>query len=273
MPYVSALATDAGDALRELESSLERYYANPQYHEQWIQHANARWQPHAHGAQLVLAQRIQPGATLLEVGCGDTSAATELLQRIDGLRYCGVDLTIPRTAARDLRLARSTGTNLPFGDAVFDNVVSMFTIEHVVYPHRFLDECWRVLRAGGKLQIIAPDFLNNAMMSERMGVRYGSGRDKLMRGLIGDALLTLYDSRFRLPFMRRRRRRMLARGDISFPILTTPRCLRLPGFITDCDAVYAACPEEIENYMRSKYGARAVVFHRDQNTFGIEVVK
>ncbi len=274
MPFVSALDAGSNEALFELEQRMMQYYANPQYHEEWIRHANTAWQPHTHGAQLAATQRIPDQAVLLEVGCGDTAGALQLLEHVPSVRYHGVDVSIPAHRERSLRLARASGIRLPFATASFDVVISMFTIEHTIFPHRFLDECWRVLRSGGKLHIIAPDFLNNAMASERIGFRPGTGRDKLKRRHWLDAAVTFFDSRVRLPLARRRRARRLKRGGFTFPVLTNPRCLSNHGFVTDCDAVYPSCPEEISNYMRARYGiTQANLFFRDANTFGIEFRK
>lgn len=274
MPFVSALDAGSNEALFRLEQRMAQYYANPQYHEEWIRFANAAWQPLAHGAQLAAAERIPHGATLLEVGCGDTAGALQLLEHVPHVQYHGVDISIPAHRERSLRVARATGIKLPFATGSFDVVISMFTIEHTIFPHRFLDECWRVLRVGGKLEIIAPDFLHNAMASERIGLGFGNGRDKLRRGHLLDAALTFFDSRIRLPSARRRRARRLKHGSYSFPILTNPRCLTKHTFVTDCDAVYPACPEEIVNYMRARHQVTDhSLFFRDANTFGIEFTK
>lgn len=274
MPYVSALDPTAYPVLRDLELRMRRYYANPRYHAEWIRHANAAWHVAGHGAQLAAAARIPADATLLEVGCGDAASARELLDRVPGLRYHAVDLTIPAHHDPGLVLACASAGALPFADASFDVVVSMFMIEHTVFPHRALDECWRVLRARGRLLIIAPDFLNYAMASERIGLRYGSGREKLSRGHLLDAALTFLDSRLRLPWARRRRRRQLHDGAFTFPVLTNPRCLRLDGFTADCDAVYPAAPEEITNYLGARHDvASHDLFFRDAHTFGIEFTK
>jgi SAM-dependent methyltransferase len=274
MPFVSALDAGSNEALFRLEQRMMQYYANPQYHGEWIRNANTAWQPEAHGAQLAAAARIPEGAALLEVGCGDTAGALQLLEQVPEIRYHGVDVSIPAHRERSLRVARASGAKLPFASASFDVVISMFTIEHTIFPHRFLDECWRVLRSGGKLHVIAPDFLNNAMASERIGFGYGTGREKLKRGQLIDAVVTLFDSRLRLPLARRRRARALGRGAYSFPILINPRCLSSRTFVTDCDAVYPSCPEEIANYMRGRHGiGQADLFFRDANTFGVEFVK
>jgi ubiquinone/menaquinone biosynthesis C-methylase UbiE len=274
MRFVSALDPSKHPQLHELEQRMRRFYANPAYHNEWIRGANSHWQAGAHDAQLALAQRIPAGARILEIGCGDASGAHELLQRLPVREYCGVDITIPRVLAGQLKLAAASGLALPFPAEHFDVVLSMFTIEHTLFPNTLLDEAWRVLRAGGTLLLIAPDFLNNAMASERIGFSYGTGRDKLRRAHVLDAALTLIDSRIRLPWQRHRRRRALAKGSYTFPVLLQPRCLTHAGFVTDCDAVYPSSLEEISNYMRARHRLRtADVFFRDAHTFGLELTK
>src|SRR5687768_3993390 len=146
----------------------------------------------------------------------------------------------------------------------------MYVIEHTVFPQRFLDEAWRVLRGGGRMLLIAPDFTSHAMPSERAGRSYGSGREKLKRGRLLDALLTMYDTRVRTARLRRRRARDLAAGRLAFPILARPRCLDVEGFVPDCDAVYPSVPEEIAAYLGRLPGFdRSSVFHRDTGTFGL----
>ena len=46
---------------------------------------------------------------------------------------------------------------LPFGDASFDLIVSVETIEHLENPHRFLREIGRVLRKGGYVVLSTPN--------------------------------------------------------------------------------------------------------------------
>ena len=151
----------------------------------------------------------------------------------------------------------------------------MFTIEHLVFPASFLDEAWRTLRPGGCLLIVAPDFTFHPMPSERIGLGYGAGREKLAQGRILDALLTAYDTQIRTYLNRLWRRMYLRHGAHTFPILVEPRCLRLPGFTPDCDAVYPSCPEEILNYFQKEKPelGPAEIFHRDNSSFGVAIRK
>jgi SAM-dependent methyltransferase len=163
---------------------------------------------------------------------------------------------------------------LPFLPATMDIVLSMFVIEHLAFPARFLDEAWRVLRPTGRLLIVAPDFTYHGMASERIGLSYGSGRAKLAKGKIMDALLTAYDTRVRLSWARLVRQQQVRRGECLFPILTEPRCLHLSGFVPDCDAIYPVYPDEIVNYLRQRDEYQSSdVFYRDASTFGLLVAK
>lgn len=274
--YLSSLDEHNQVALERFEQRMARYYLNGSYHREWIKGINANWQPSSHGAQIAMCRLIPEGGVVLEVGCGDGSAAPEILTRTPSVRYVGIDLNpelwTGRTGAS--RFVGASATELPFRAGAFDVVLSMFVIEHVVFPARFLDGAWRLLRRGGRLIIVAPDFSSLPMASERVGLSYGAGREKLKAGRVVDALVTAYDTRVRLKALRYRRRRGVGRGDIRFPILTDPRCLHLPGFVPDCDAVYPACPEEIASYMKKKDCLRASdVFYRDASTFGLLLVK
>jgi SAM-dependent methyltransferase len=271
--YLSAVDSANLDALVHLQRRMLRYYLNLKYHEEWIKGVNSNWQVGSHNAQLEMCKLIPPGSRILEAGCGDGSGVREITSRVENIKYIGIDLSQNLWRGHNDFVA-AKAEELPFQSSSIDVVLSMFVVEHLVFPALFLDETWRVLRSGGRLIIVAPDFASNAMASERIGLSYGSGRAKLERGKILDALLTAYDTRVRLYFMRLYQRRKLRRGLFSFPILTEPRCLHLPGFTPDCDAVYPVCPEEIINYLRQRndYGP-SEVFYRDNSTFGLLIMK
>ena len=47
---------------------------------------------------------------------------------------------------------------LPFRDESFDAVHLSHVIEHVREPVRLMEECWRVLKIGGRLTVITPHY-------------------------------------------------------------------------------------------------------------------
>jgi len=271
--YIDSLNPQNADLLQILQSRMRGYYQTRDYHEVWVKGANSDWSPAAHKAQIELCRFISPGSRVLEVGCGDGRAGEEVSQRVPNLHYTGLDLHDAR-ANKKGNFSAGSAERLPFLTKSLEVIFSFFVIEHLVFPARFLDEAWRVLAPKGRLLTIAPDFSKNGMQSERIGFSYGTGRDKLKRGKILDTILTAYDSRLRIPLLRKRRRKELEDGKFQFPILSKPRCLQLSGFMNDCDAVYPSCPEEMINYLSRKedYGSHQI-FYRDNSTFGLLVEK
>ena len=88
-----------------------------------------------------LIVRLQPGATVLDLGCGrrDQQRPIESL----GFRYIGVDAD---SSAADLLVDAHC---LPFRDQVFDAVFSYAVLEHLRDPTVALIEVVRVLKPGG----------------------------------------------------------------------------------------------------------------------------
>ncbi|MFJ9035959.1 class I SAM-dependent methyltransferase [Streptomyces sp. NPDC102406] len=101
-------------------------------------------------------------ATVLDVGCGDGSAAAVAARLLPGHRLVGVDWSqdaLRRAAGRlpDVVRGELSGYGLPFQDAAVDAVLLSEVIEHLVDPDAALDELHRVLRPGGHLMLSTPN--------------------------------------------------------------------------------------------------------------------
>ncbi len=107
----------------------------------------------------------QPDEAILEIGYGTGHALTTLAQTA---RVWGIDLSpgMMKVTEKNLRRAglldRVTlqvgdATSLPFPDEMFDAAFMSFTLELFPEPEipRVLAECRRVLRAGGRLGVVA----------------------------------------------------------------------------------------------------------------------
>lgn len=216
-----------------------------------------------------MCRYIEPGMRVLEVGCGNGDGGRELARWVGRIRYVGLDISVFAWRGEG-RFVAGDAERLPLRSGAVDAVVAMFVMEHLVFPADFLDEAWRVLRGDGRLLLVSPDFATNAMASEDLGFTYGPGREKLKAGKWLDALLTGFDSRVRIPRLRRKWRRELERRGPTFRVLLEPRCLRLPGFVPDCDAVYPVAPEEVLAYLRTRPSfGKAETFYRDGHSFGL----
>ncbi len=111
----------------------------------------------------------EPGERVLEVGCGTGHALVGLARRVaPGGHVVGVDLSqgmlgqarevLHRESVAGLvELQRADAVRLPFEENVFDGAFMSFTLELFDTPEipKVLAECRRVLRAGGRLGVVA----------------------------------------------------------------------------------------------------------------------
>jgi ubiquinone/menaquinone biosynthesis C-methylase UbiE len=98
-----------------------------------------------------------PGKRVLEVGCG---LGTDLLQfSLAGSSVVGVDLSANSVALASKHLnvfgaqgslLASDAEHLPFADESFDVVYSFGVLHHTPNTSSAIDECWRVLKPGGR---------------------------------------------------------------------------------------------------------------------------
>jgi ubiquinone/menaquinone biosynthesis C-methylase UbiE len=102
---------------------------------------------------------------ILEIGFGTGHALAALAQTA---RVWGIDLSPGMLTVTEQRLRRAglldrvtlqlgDATSLPFSEDMFDAAFMSFTLE--LFPEneipRVLGECWRVLRPGGRLGVVA----------------------------------------------------------------------------------------------------------------------
>ena len=111
-------------------------------------------------AAFVARQRITDADRVLDVACG--SGNTTIPAALTGADVTGIDL-VPsllelagawaRREAISVRLDVGTAEALPYADASFDVVLSMFGVMFAARPERVVSELARVTRRGGRLSV------------------------------------------------------------------------------------------------------------------------
>ena len=117
----------------------------------------------------LLRRALDPGASVLEAGCGRTTRLARFRDRID--RLVGVDLDESggrmNESLDEFAVADLCGT-LPFPDGAFDLVYSNFVVEHLERPPAAFAEWHRVLRPGGSVVVVTSNRSNPLMAAARV---------------------------------------------------------------------------------------------------------
>ena len=105
---------------------------------------------------------LKKGMKVLEPGCG----RGEFLRCFKelGLSVIGVDISpeaINLNSDLNIKICDLERENLPFVENTFDVIFSKSFIEHLYYPERYLEKAYKVLKPGGKLITLVPDWESN----------------------------------------------------------------------------------------------------------------
>jgi SAM-dependent methyltransferase len=256
--YFRWMSSVRGDQerLRTLDRALSEFYAT--------EHGRSSYQEmltHLGGDELRedtpdydIAHYVlnQSAESIVEIGCGDG----RLFRNIRSVGYTG-EYTGVEVADYLVEKNRSSYPQAEWvrGDAyeagisfMPDIVVSLFVLEHLVYPKRGLQNMMRLVAPGGVLLLVFPDFTRSERLASQMlGYSLGTARQKLLSGRLLDALVSLWDSRVRLPRALKRARERYG----PFPVNTSPVCLSHHQYMSpDVDAVYIASRDEVSDWAK-----------------------
>jgi SAM-dependent methyltransferase len=107
----------------------------------------------------LLAQMIPPGASVLDVGCGDGLLDSLLLARRPDIRVEGTDVLLRPHSAIPVR--QFDGSRLPYADRSFDTVLFVDVLHHTSDPMVLLREAVRV---SGK-SLVIKDHLREGLLA------------------------------------------------------------------------------------------------------------
>lgn len=200
--------------------------------------------------------RTRPGDRVVEFNCGNGYACELFTAR--GADYAGLDIAVDALdigAERRRRLVACQAYRTPFESESADLVVSFYSLEHMVWPERYLEEMLRLLRPGGRIALAFPDYMTRierVMPSVILGRTSGGIREKLARGRWLDAALHAVERSFVYePRMARARALIYEGARPLFLVNLRPACLE-SEYVTDSDAVYFAGEEEVARFVASR---------------------
>jgi len=110
----------------------------------------------------VVLSYLASGEKFLDVGCG-TGIALNLLKEDGKKNIYGIDVShtsIDICKEKGLSARKYDGRRIPYNVNSFSVVGSFNVLEHTDDPELFLNEQYRVLKKGGYLLIVCPNFLS-----------------------------------------------------------------------------------------------------------------
>jgi SAM-dependent methyltransferase len=122
---------------------------------------------------------LQPGEVVLDAGSGMGEVTRALATMVAPAgRAIGVDLSADLVERANERAASTPDvdyrvgdlTHLPFEDATFDVAYCERVFQHLAEPDRGMAELFRVLRPGGRLAAVDPDFTRSAQDADDSNV-------------------------------------------------------------------------------------------------------
>ena len=114
-----------------------------------------------HPGTIYLKKVAKKAKSILDVGCGEGSRLnllTSKKQSSTGTDINSQALILAKKQYPHLKFVLSKSSQIPFPDNQFDLVYSCFVLEHTNKPEKLIEEMIRVLKTGGHLILMCPNF-------------------------------------------------------------------------------------------------------------------
>ncbi len=147
--------------------------------------ARPGWLSSGEQFDVMVKQHLTAETRVLDLGCG-RSGGIERFWREARLAV-GIDRDHRSLGERTQKMAvlQSGGEHLPFADAAFDMVVSVWVIEHLDAPDKVFTEVARVLKPGGHFVFLTPNAHNPLIFGNRVGQVAPWLQHRLVAGVYG----------------------------------------------------------------------------------------
>jgi SAM-dependent methyltransferase len=131
---------------------------------------------------------LNPGAEVLEVGCGPGALAAAVAELPERAKVTGIDRSARRLsqqvkppASTNLQLKVGDANALPFANDSFDLVYSRFMLQYLPTPEIAIAEMLRVLKPGG--QLLLQDLDGQLVWHDGMGAELEQGLTQVIEHL------------------------------------------------------------------------------------------
>jgi len=107
-----------------------------------------------------IASRVSPGASILDVGCGDGQISEMVVNQSHGASIEGIDV-LSRSIS-SIKVTAYDGLSFPFEDNSFDTIIFVDVLHHADDAERVLAEAARVSRKS----VVIKDHLTDGFLNE-----------------------------------------------------------------------------------------------------------
>ena len=140
---------------------IEHYKLDAEEFDYFEEKNGATGHDHRRVHEYIISKVPVTSKSILDVGCGSAWVAKHFLKQHTAVYSLDLSFTNPYKAVRKYPSKNHSGItadsySLPFKTNSFDCIIASEIIEHVIYPDKFINELFRVLKPGGSLVISTP---------------------------------------------------------------------------------------------------------------------